>query len=206
MSYNQLHSGSIKSLSRDNILAVQDFIYLGSNVASTKRDLVKAWSALNKLDKIWKSQLSANLKRSFFRATVESVLIYGATSWSLTSSLEKKLDGAYTRMLRAVLNISWKQHPSKRELYGNLLPISTTLKDRRLRFAGHCHRSKDELVSDLILWQPKHGKRTPGRPSRTFIDQLADDIGCARDDLPALMNDRMAWRERVNECRVHSTQ
>jgi len=63
-------------------------------------------------------------------------MIYGATSWSLTSSLEKKLDGAYTRMLRAVLNISWKQHPSKRELYGNLPPISTTLKDRILRFAG----------------------------------------------------------------------
>jgi len=87
MSYNQLHSGSIKSLSRDNILAVQDFTYLGSNVVSTIRDLelrlMKAWSALNKLDKIWKSQLSTNLKRSFFRATVESVLIYGATSWSL---------------------------------------------------------------------------------------------------------------------------
>jgi len=150
--------------------------------------------------------LSANLKRSFFRATIESVLIYEATFWSLTSTLEKKLDSAYTRMLSAVLNISWKQHPSKRELYGNLPPISTTLKDRRLRFAGHCHRSKDVLVSDLILWQPKHGKRTPDRLSRTFIDQLADDIGCARDNLPVLMNDRMAWRERVNECRVHSTQ
>ena len=147
MAFNQLHTGSIKSMLNNNIHAVQEFTYLGSNIASTKHDmeirLAKAWSALNKLDKIWKSHLPSHLKRHFFRATIESVLIYGATSWTLTSSLEKRLDGAYTRMLRAVLNISWRQHPSKSDLYGDLPCISETLRDRRLRFAGHCYRSKD---------------------------------------------------------------
>lgn len=208
--YNQHHTGSIKSLTNDNIKAVQEFTYLGSNIASTRRDieirLGKAWAALNKLDKIWKSSLPANIKRNFFRATVESVLLYGATTWTLTSTLEKTLDGTYTRMLRAVLNISWKQHPTKKELYGNTPPISEILRERRLRFAGHCHRNKEELASDLILWQPTHGKRTPGRPCRTFIDQLADDIGSNIEDLPTLMNDRTRWKERVNECRARSTR
>ena len=79
--------------------------------------IAKAWAALNKIDAVWKSDLSNDLKRSFFRATVESVMMYGATTWTLTKSLESKLDVTYTRMLRAVLNISWIQHPTKSQLY-----------------------------------------------------------------------------------------
>ena len=206
--YNQHHSGSIKLLNNDNIKAVEEFTYLGSNIASTKRDvqirLGKAWSALNKLNTIWKSSLPKKLKINFFRATVESVLVYGSTSWTLTKSLEQTLDGAYTRMLRAVLNISWKQHPTKKQLYGNLPPISVSIREKRLRFAGHCFRNKDELASDLILWQPLHGNRTRGRPSKTYIDQLADDNGCEIEDLPTLMADRERWKEIVNTCRARS--
>ena len=84
MAFNQAHTGSIKSKTNQDIKAVQEFTYLGSNIASTKRDIeirfAKAWSALNKLYKIWKSNLSPKLKRNFFRATVESVLLNGATS------------------------------------------------------------------------------------------------------------------------------
>ena len=36
--------------------------------------------------------------------------------------MEKKLDGNYTRMLLAILNKSWRQHPAKEQLYG-YLPI-----------------------------------------------------------------------------------
>ena len=44
------------------------------------------------------------MKRSFFQAAVVSILLYGCTTWTLTKRLEKKLDGNYTRMLRAILN------------------------------------------------------------------------------------------------------
>ena len=155
---------------------------------------------------IWKSSLPANLKRKYFQATVESVLVYGATSWTLTKSLEKSLDGAYTRMLRAVLDLSWKQHPTLKELYDNIPPISSTIRDRRLRFAGHCFRSKEKIASDLILWQPSHGLRTPGRPSKTFVDKLAEDMNCKTEELKNLMNDRKEWKERVMACLVHSTR
>ena len=36
--------------------------------------------------------------------------------------MEKKLDGNYTRMLRAILNKSWRYHPTNQQLYGHLLP------------------------------------------------------------------------------------
>ena len=38
--------------------------------------------------------------------------------------MEEKLDGNYTRMLQAILNKSWGQHPTKQRLYGPLPPIT----------------------------------------------------------------------------------
>ena len=128
---NQEASEGMKSLSGEKIKQVADFKYLGSYVAYTERDvgirIGKAWGALNQLDKIWKSNLPDNLKRNFFRAAVESVLAYGSISWTLTSQLENKIDGSYTRMLRAALNRSWKDHPTNRELYGNIPAIRKSI-------------------------------------------------------------------------------
>ena len=87
---------------------VDKFTYLGSSVESTEKDietrLTKAWTAINRLSTIWKSYLTDKMKRSFFQAAVTSILLYGCTTWTLTKRLEKKLDGNYTRMLRAILN------------------------------------------------------------------------------------------------------
>ena len=84
--------------------------------------LTKAWTAIDKLSVIWKSDLTDKMKRSFFQAAVVSILLYGCTTWTLTKRIEKKLDGNYTRMLRAILNKFGKQHPTKHQLYGSYLP------------------------------------------------------------------------------------
>ena len=65
---------------------------------------------------------------TFFQAVVVSILLYGCTSWTLIKRIEKKLDENCTRMLRAILNKSWKQHPMKKQLYDHLPPITKTFK------------------------------------------------------------------------------
>ena len=100
-------------------------------------------------------------------------------------------------MIRAVLNIPWQMHPTKKQLHGHLPPITVSNRERRLRFAGHCWRSKEEVVSKVLLWKPKHGTATSGRPTRTYIDQLADDTGCLPEELATAMLDRDGWRKRV---------
>ena len=85
---------------------------------------------------------------------------------------------------------------TRRQLYGHLPPITKTIQARRTRHAGHCWRSKDEIVSDVLLWTPTYGQSKVGRPARTFIQQLCDDTGCNPEDLPEVMNDRETWRER----------
>ena len=142
---------------------------------------------------------------SFFQAAVVSILLYGCTTWTLIKRLEKKLVGNYTRMLRAVLKKSWRQHPTRHQLYGHLPPITKTIQVRRTRHAGHCWRSKDELISDVLLWTPTYGRAKAGRPARTYIQQLCEDTGCNPEDLLEAMNDREKWRERVRDIRAGGT-
>ena len=108
-------------------------------------------------------------------------------------------------MLRTILNNSWRQHPTKHQLYGHLPPISKTLQVSRARHAGHCWRSRDELISDVLLWTPTYGRAKAGRPARTYIQQLCEDTGCSPEDLPEAMNDREKWRERVRDIHASGT-
>ena len=115
------------------------------------------------------------MKRSFFQAAIVSILLYGCTTWTLTKRMEKKLDGNYTRMLRTILNKSWRQHLTKQQLYGHLPPITKIIKIRRTGHAGHCWRSRDELISNALLWTPLHGRAKAGRTARTYIQQISAD-------------------------------
>ena len=177
--YNQHHSRIIRSLKNTTIKVTQDFTYEKKQHCVNKKrhrhqiGESKVCSKQTGCD-VWESSLPANLKRNCFSG-------YCGISpcvWTLKKSLEKTTDDAFTRMLRVVLNISSKQHPTKNEFYGIVIPVISLIKDRILRFAGHCFRSKEELTSDLILQQSLHVLRTPDIPSKTFIEKLAEDMDC----------------------------
>ena len=89
--------------------------------------------------------------------------------------------------------------------YGHLPLITKTIQVRRTRHAGHCWRSRDELISDVLLWTPTHGRAKAGQPARTYIQQLCEDTGYGPEDLPEAMNDREKWRERVMDIRACGT-
>ena len=118
--------------------------------------------------------------------------------------MEKKLDSNYTRMLWAVLNKSWWQHPTKQQLYGHLPLIMKTIQVRQTRHAGYCWRSKDELISNVFLWTPSHGWTKVGQPARTYIQQFCANTGCSLEDFLGAMDDRDGWWERVREIRTSS--
>ena len=167
--------------------------------------LTKAWTAIDRLSIIWKSDLTDKMKPSFFHAAVVSILLYGCTTWTLTKRLQKKLDCNYTRMLRAILNKSCRPHPTRHQLYGHQLSITKTIQARRTRHAGHCWRSRDELISDVLLWTPTYGQAKAGRPTWTYIQQLGEDTVCSPENLPEAMNDREKWWDRVRNIRVGGT-
>ena len=146
MCYNQI--GDITTVDGTPLKLVDKFLYRGSSISSTEKDidmrLTKAWTAIYRLLIIWKSDLTDKMKCSFFQAAVISLLLYGCTTWTLTKWLEKKLDGNYTRMLQAILNKSWQQHPTRHQLYSHLPPIMKTIQvwwtRRNLEKQGRAHK------------------------------------------------------------------
>ena len=138
-------------------------------------------------------------------AAVVSILLYRCTTWTLTKRMEKKIDGNDTRMLLAIFYKSWLQHPTKQQLYGQLTPPTKTIKDRRTTYAGHCWRSRDELISDVLQWTPSYGQAKAGWPAWIYIQQICKDTGCCSEDMPEAMNNREDWREKVRDIRAGST-
>ena len=194
-------AGDLKSRSGETIENVDDFVYLGSWIEGTERDIKvrkgKAWGALHRLKTIWKSKLSKSLKIRLFIAACESVLLYGSETWTLTKAQEKSLDGTYTKMLRMVLGVSWKDKISNAVLYNGLPKVSEKIKSRRLKLAGHCVRHPELLANDLVTWEPEAGigETKRGRPRQSYLDMLLRDVGTkTKEELRTLMRDRDIWR------------
>ncbi|KAL5270844.1 hypothetical protein ACHWQZ_G001493 [Mnemiopsis leidyi] len=193
---------SIKSKGGHSIEHVDDFKYLGSYIANSKQDFNTrkgmAWTACMKLQKVWTSGISEHLKVKFFKACVEPVLLYGSETWTLNKQFEKRLNGCYTRLLMKARNLHWKDHPTLKRIYGDLPSIATVLAQRRARFAGHCMRAHDQIISSVLPWRlPQTGR---GRRPLTFLDTVARDAGVDIGDLRGVMLDRITvWRNIVEQ-------
>ena len=105
---------------------------------------------------------------------------------SSVSSTETDIDKNAASNIEQVLEAT----PKKHQLYGHLPPITKTIKVRRTRHAGHCWKSRDELISNILLWTPSLSQAKAGRPAWTFIQQLCEDTACSPEDLPKVVNDR----------------
>ena len=76
-------------------------------------------------------------------------------------------------------------------IYGKLPKISSKLIQRRVQFAGHCYRAKDEIISSLMFWTPPG----PNRSNRlTYPGVISRDTDLMIQDLPVAMADRAVWR------------
>ena len=135
------------------------------------------------------SNSSDKIKHIFF----QSSNCISSTEWmhckmTLTKRVKrKKLDGSSTRMLRAILNKSWKQHSTKQQLYGYFPPISKTMQIRRTRHTGHLGRNKDKLIDDVLQWILFH-------VDLSVLDKQQELIYISSE-----------WRQRVREIRTSGT-
>ena len=115
----------------------------------------------------------------------------------ITNKLEARLDGCYTRLLMMVLDLNWKDHPTREEIYGSLPKVSEIVRERRLNFAAHCSRRQNEPVSELVFCTPTQGSRAQGRPRLTYPKLLSLDTGLEPQELHNLMQDRVLWRKFI---------
>ena len=86
-----------------------------------------------------------------------------------------------------------------------LIAVFNSLHSFKIGVDDLLYLGRDELISDVLLWTPTHGRAKAGRPARTYIQQLCEDTGSCPEDLPEAMNDREKWREKVRDIRATST-
>ena len=149
-------------------------------------ELAKELTIIDRLSVIWKSDLTNKKRRNFFQAAVVSILLYWWSTLTLT-------------ITKTIFNMSWKQHPTKTQLYGHLPPITKTINIQRNRHAEHCWKSYDDFISDVLLWTPLHRRSKARQPTRTYIEQLFADTGCSLKYFPRGMDDRDGWWEGQHE-------
>ena len=198
MHLNPSSERNIHAMNGDEIEKIDDFLYLGGYTNSSRdinTRIGKAWGALNALEKVWNSRVSTETKLRIFKSTVESILFYGCESWVMTNAATKKIDGTYTRMLRRVKNVSWRDRLTNAQLYGQIPKPSTSIKKRRLALAGHVARH-NEPANKLLFWTPEEARRR-GRPNITLKDILEKDTGLTANEILTVMADRQLWRNYV---------
>ena len=113
--------------------------------------------------------------------------------------MEEKLDGNYTRMPRAILEQVLEAAPNKAASVRSPTTHQENYPFDESDMRDTAGENRDELISDIFLGTPSHGRAKEGRPARTYIQHLCIDTGCSIEDLQGAMDDRDGWRERVRE-------
>ena len=179
----------ILTLSRDAVCIfyrpilklVDQLTYLSNNISSTKSDLNiyigKGWTEIDRLSILWKAD-----KVKQYHCMVTS--IEEKTKWKLHKA-------AACCSKKKILEAASPQNGS---YMATNLPISQAIQIKQARHTGHCCRSKDKLISD-ILWRSSRYGHTSADQQK--LHQLCTDTGCHVEDLPIETNGKRKSKESV---------
>jgi hypothetical protein len=150
-----------------------------------------------------------NAKVRIYKTIVVSVVLYGCETWSLTLRERHKLRVFESRVLRRIFGTKrdgvtggWRKlhNEELHNLYSSPSIIRIT-KSKRMRWVGHVARMGEKRNLYRLLVGKPEGKRSLGRPSRRWMDNIKMDIleiGLNVVDWIGLAQNRYRWRALVN--------
>ena len=185
------------------IKQVEKFSYLGSLITSDgrsdseiKKRIGMSKAIFEKMGKILKNRkLSMKTKLRVLDCYIFSTLTYGSECWTISQTMEKRLQSVEMWFYRRMLRISWTDHMSNEEVLakaGTRRKLVVTIRKRQLQFLGHVLR-KEEL-EDVAITGKIEGKRARGRQRLTFISSLSHWMKINEKDIIRTAKDRDLWR------------
>ena len=198
---------------------VSDFTYLGAIISSNgtidhelSARIQKASGAFNQLNNIWKNRnIQTSTKIRIYKAAVLTILLYGSEVWNTTKKQIHRFEVFHQRCLRRILRIRWIQHIRNTEVLdrARINTVETYIGANRLRWFGHVTRMPENRVPKyLISWTPKHGKRSRGRPRKSWLTCVQEDAAIfsgrpniVLDKMNELASHRKHWREMIRHKR-----
>lgn len=193
---------------------VDAFTYLGSTIHSTgssepeiRRRICIAREHMKSLDRnIWNSQITLETKLRLYNVYIIPILLYGADTWTLTATSQRRLDAFDQWCLRRILKIPWHAHITNQEVRDRtrISPVSDLIRHRRLELFGHIARAPEDQdhtrALNACIEPPKRWKRRKGRPRHTWLRTVEDDLRLLNIGLYTARRralDREAWRRLV---------
>ena len=201
----------------NSVETVTHFTYLGSTIESgsgSHREILRrialAGSVLNALSSVWKqTRLTLQLKLKLFNSLVIPVLLYGSETWVILQADVNRINGFYMLSQRRILGVRWYELVSNDTITSMtaLPPIIDIIRKRRLTLFGHVARLPPEVPANKALLAgidiisksatPDGWRRPRGRPCKTWLEHIADDMPYPWPDILACAKDREAWKEEV---------
>lgn len=168
------------------------FVYLGCVVPDSEEDMSRrkalAWAAMGKLRPLLQAPLQIPVKVKLFTMLVETVLLYGGETCTMTKNMEKRLNNAHARLLRSTLGMSWPNHTTTEELYqiAGIQRPAHILRARRRALVQQATAPQPPLQQQLqhfrtvLLWCPLQHVGRPKHRMTTFVEVVEADADISR--------------------------
>lgn len=202
----------------EEISIVRSFIYLGSELNAEggseneiMRRIAITGAVFNRMQNNFfkRHDITMKNKLRIYNTCIRAVLTYGCESWSITKTLENKLNATENKWIRRILRISYKEHITNKEIRERTKQpwISDIIKMKRMKWTGHVVRMEKERLPKKIFEYKPTGRRARGRPKRRWIDGVEEDLkeaglsihgkteGRKRMTLKEMAEDRGCWRK-----------
>ena len=203
--FNENQNGEV-SLQGEELKRVNKFKYLGSTVtedgdleAEITHRIQAGWKNWKKVSGVLCDQrIGVKMKGRVYKTVVRPAMMYGAETWAIKKTQEKKLDVAEMRMLRWMCGVTRRDKIKNERIRGTtkVRELSDKVQEGRLKWYGHVVRRDEQYVGKKVMEMEIQGRRGRGRPKRRWMDCIRDDLG-ARGLTGGEVWDRGRWRKLV---------
>ena len=143
------------------------------NTYDIDRRLKKSNQMMGALQFYWRRpEVDLWAKTYIYQACVLSLLLWGAETWAITPTHERRLAVFHYRSIHPILGISMTRVQEERitndmvrQQFGKIDTIHRIIRNQKLTFLGHVVREWKAPSSVLTAWI--HNKRPKGRPRCT---------------------------------------
>ncbi|KAI5752717.1 hypothetical protein M8J77_019728 [Diaphorina citri] len=188
---------------------VMQYKYLGSELTKDMRCEVEikkrigmAKSAFWNHRDMMRRNVSRNTKLRLLNTYVFSILTYGCESWTLNPTLSQRIQSFENWCYRRMLKVSWIDKVRNTEILRRMgksrFEWLNTIRDRKLRFAGHVMRgSSGSLMLDVMEGEVE-GRRPVGRPRRMWWDDVLEWLEIqSKEEFKTLAQERRPFGNAV---------
>ena len=163
---------------------------------------------------VWRTSISLHTKIRLYNVYILPILLYGADTWSMTSTSSRQIDAFDQWCLRHILRIPYTAHVTNDEVRRRTCqpPATHLITTRRLRLFGHIARAGPSQDHSRALRLPVDWCRPPGRPRRTWLRTIELDLQQHNLGLNSAWKraqDRSKWRklmETAMSCQGRATR